>query len=191
MLQATEEQEHIGKLENLACYTTQVEHKIYTSKILGKKFRFTRHKVTEFFDLATGEIISSQQAKRLGVTEYDYEPLTWERNTILGEFRKEVLDFARFVLKFRNKRRGISPNIDQVVKYYAEYKDKNATKIRSRLLPHLMNKVLANETLLMPPFQVNDQRAGASAHLSENSEAEQTFFDLMVRKKYQISELDS
>ena len=188
MLQVAEEQEYIGKLENLVCYTTQVEHKIYTSKILGKKFRFTRHKVTEFLDLTTGEIISSQKAKKLGVTEYDYEPLTWERNTILGEFRKEVLDFARFVLKFRNKRRGVSPNVQGVAVYYSKYTGKRADDIQRRIVPKLYGTLLANDTLLMPPFQRNDRSATAAEHIAENTIAEFTFFQLMVRKFQVIEE---
>ena len=104
--------ENTIKPEDLAVYRTQKESKTYRSKILNKTFRFVRYKVIEYVNIKTGEIIPYSFAKQIGITEFDYEPLTEERNEILESFRKEVREFALFVLIFRNKRRGLSPNIE-------------------------------------------------------------------------------
>lgn len=177
------------KIEDLAIFRTQKESKIYKSKILKKSFRFVRHKVLEYVNLKTGEIIPFAFAKQIGVTEFDYEPLTKERNEILSSFRKEVKEFALFVLMFRNKRRGLSPNINQVMVYYSKLTGMRKNNIKTRLLPTLMNKVLFSETLMMPPFQISDKRATAKEHLQEDFIAEQKFFELMRKKAFEVEVL--
>jgi len=176
------------RLETLACWRTQEEKQKYKSKILNKIFVFTRHKVVEYVDYRTGEIVSAEQAKHLGVTEYNYEPMTLERTTILDSFRKEVKEFALFVLIFRNKRRGVSPNIHQVVDYYSRYTGKRLNNIKSRLLPELYGRIISSDTLMMPPFQINDKRATAAEHLQEDFIAENKFFTLMKRKGCRLEE---
>lgn len=183
-------QEELPRLKNLVCYTTKFETKQkYHSKILNKTFYFSRHKVTEYLDMKTGEIISSIKAKQIGVMEFNYEPLTKEKNTILDSLRKEIRDFAKFVLLFRNKRRGLSPNLGQVVVYYSKYTGKRENNIKSRLLPNLMGKVIFSETLMMPPFQINDRFATAAEHLQEDFAAENKFFMMMQRKGCVVEEV--
>lgn len=172
------------RLVNLACYKTVYEKKKYKSKILNKTFNFGRWKVLEYVDYKSGEIISAQTAKYLGVKEYNYEPLSSERIEILDSFRKEVKDFARFVLHFRNQRGGVSPSVQHVVEYYSKYTDKRKDNIERRLLPKLKNMVIASNTLLMPPFQIH---GGTRAdHLMEDTEAENTFLTLMIRKRFSL-----
>ncbi len=181
--------ENTIKIEDLVIYRTQKESKTYRSKILNKTFRFVRHKVIEYVNIKTGEIIPYALAKQIGVTEFDYEPLTEERNEILNSFRKEVKDFACFVLIFRNKRRGLSPNIEQVTEYYSKFSGMRKNNIKTRLLPPLMNKVLHSSTLMMPPFQINDKKATAREHLQEDFIAENKFFDLMFKKAFRAEEV--
>jgi len=177
------------QVEDLAIFRTQKESKIYKSKILKKSFRFVRHKVLEYVNLKTGEIIPFNFAKQIGITEFDYEPLTQERNEILDSLRKEVKEFALFVLLFRNKRRGISPNIEQVIEYYSKFSGMRKNNIKSRLLPLILNKVLFSSTLMMPPFQINDKNITAREHLQEDFIAESRFFELMRRKAFEVEDL--
>lgn len=174
--------EHIISIDDLACYTTKEEKQRYRSKILNKTFLFTRSKVTEYIDMSTGEIISPALAKRLGVVEYNFGIFVKERNEILNSFRKEVFDFAQFILLFRNKRRGISPNIKQVIEYYSKYSSKRIDNIKNRLLPQVMNKIIASDTLLMPPFQLTSRTMTAQEHLQEDFVAENVFLSLMRRR---------
>ena len=187
-MQSTQ-QEYPLRIEDLAIYSTTKEKKTYKSKILKKTFRFVRYKVKEYVNLKTGEIISFTFAKQIGVTEFDYEPLTQEKNEILDSFRKEVKDFALFVLVFRNKRRGLSPNIEQVVEYYSKYSGMRKNNIKARLLPSIMQKILYSDTLMMPPFQINDRKATAKEHLQEDFIAENKFFDLMFKKSFRVEDV--
>lgn len=177
------------RLDTLVCWKTQEEKQRYKSKILKKVFLFTRQKVIEYIDYRTGEIVSAEQAKHLGVTEYNYEPISLERTSILDTFRKEVKEFALFVLVFRNRRRGISPSIQQVLEYYSKYTGKRLNNIKSRLLPELYGKIIASDTLMMPPFQINDKIATAAEHLQEDFVAENKFFRLMQRKGCRLEEV--
>lgn len=181
--------ENTIKPEDLAVYRTQRESKTYRSKILNKTFRFVRYKVIEYVNIKTGEIIPYSFAKQIGITEFDYEPLTEERNEILDSFRKEVREFALFVLIFRNKRRGLSPNIEQVIEYYSKFSGMRKNNIKSRLLPPLMNKVLYSSVLMMPPFQINDKKATAGEHLQEDFIAENKFFNLMFKRAFRAEEV--
>jgi len=184
-----EHQDTALRVEDLAIFRTQKESKVYKSKILKKSFRFVRHKVIEYVNLKTGEIIPFSFAKQMGVSEFDYEPLTQERNEILDSLRKEVKEFAMFVLMFRNKRRGLSPNIEQVMDYYSKFSGMRKNNIKSRLLPAIMNTVLFSSTLMMPPFQINDKKSTAREHLQEDFIAEHRFFELMRRKAFEVEDL--
>lgn len=178
--------EPLTAIDDLRIFRTKSQVQRYKSKILNKTFTFTRQEVVEYLDIKTGEIISKATARRLGVVEYNYGIFVKERNEILDSFRKEVKDFAMFVLMFRNKRRGISPNIDQIVEYYSKYTGKRSSNIKSRLLPQIMHRVVASPTLLMPPFQIGDKGTPAYEHLKEDFIAENTFFTLMFRKAFKL-----
>lgn len=173
-------------LDNLACLSTEEQKQRYKSKILNKTFVFTRQKVTEYVDTSTGEIISPKLAKQLGMLEYNYGIFVKERNEILCSLRQEVKDFAAFILMFRNKRRGLSPNLRQVMHYYAKYTGKRMDNIKNRLLPQIMHKVVASDTLMMPPFQLSGKGVPAHEHLQEDFIAENTFFKLMRSKAYVV-----
>ena len=183
-----EDKPSLHKIEDLACWRTELERRTYKSKILNKTFRFTRHRIIEYVNMWTGEIVSLEEAKRLGAYEFDYGHAIKERYEILDGLRQEVKDFAVFVLQFRNKRRGLSPNLKQVVEYYSKYTGKRIDNIKSRLLPHIMNKVVYSETLMMPPFQISGKKVQAHEHLHEDFVSESKFFMMMLKKSFRIEE---
>ena len=177
---------HNVVIENLACWTTKQEKQRYISKVLQKTFIFTRQKVVEYIDMSTGEIVQPKLAKQLGLVEYNYGIFVKERNEILNSLRKEAREFAVFILLFRNKRRGLSPNIQQVSEYYSKYSGKRVNNIRTRLLPQIMQRVVASDTLMMPPFQLSGKGVTAHEHLQEDFIAENTFFSLMFGRAYVV-----
>jgi len=176
-------------VKKLIIFTTEQESQVYKSKILGKTYRFTRQKVIEYLDPDTGEIIALKHFKQLGGVEYNYGVFAQERNEILDTLREEVKDFACFVLKFRNKRRGISPNLEKVLEYYSRFSSKRIDNIKSRLLPKLYGKVLSNDNLLMPPFQFSGKNEKAYSHIAEEFVAENTFIYLMRKKNFKVEEI--
>ena len=177
------------KPEQLTVYTTKTESQTYKSKILGKTFRFTREKVVEYLDPETGEILTLKQFKELGGVEYNHGVFIQERNEILDTFRSEVREFACFLLKFRNQRRGISPSVEKVVEYFSKFSGKRVNNINARLLPKMYGKVLANDNLLTTPFQLTDKRNHGYSHMQEDFIAENTFLDLMRMKQYKVEEI--
>lgn len=136
---------------------------------------FDTVKVVEYVDLSTGEILTSQEAKNRGVVELDYGFFVLQREALLNSLRKEVKDFALFVLKFRNKRRGVTPNAQELCKMYAELYGKKTSNVR-RLLDKIKEKgILVSDDLLAPMFQFSGKNMSAKDHLSEQFIAEVTY----------------
>lgn len=171
-------------IENLVIHKVeQLRPKRLKNSIMinGKEHKSVQdYSVTEYMDTTTGEIISAKQAKELGVQEIDSSLLALQRENILQSLRKEVRDFAVFVLKFRNKRRGITPNVNELCKMYAELHDRRATDVK-RLVPTLKKAgILASDDLMMPLFQNSGKNTKATDHLSEVF-ISQVIFDKMLR----------
>lgn len=169
------------RVDNLCCYSTTPETKRYRSKVLNKTFVFQRSKVVEYIDLSTGEILDTQQAKALGVKEYDYAPLSLERDEILMTLRREVREFASFLLRFRNYEGGVSPSVEGVVKYYSLYMNKHIKHV-NRYLEQLKGKVLHTKDKLAKPFARLDKERTISDLYGQDAKAENTFLFMMLRK---------
>ena len=142
----------------------------------GQKVRAIEvRKVAEYVDTYSGEIFTAKEAKALGLQEIDYGLLALRREAILGGLRKEVREFAMFVLKFRNKRRGVTPNAQELCRMYAELYNKRSDNVR-RLLDTLKKKgILESDELLSPEFQISGVNTTAKDHLAEMFIAEITY----------------
>lgn len=119
-----------------------------------------------YIDLSTGELI---EAKDLSIGVVDLRQKIPARANALNSLRPEVRTFALFVLRFANKRRGITPGIDMLCQWFAELNDKQSGHVR-RYIPALMKAgILAGDALLGPLFQ----RTGGEArsHLGEDFRA--------------------
>lgn len=88
-----------------------------------------RRQVTEYLDTSTGEILAAQQVRKLGVKEIRPDARE-RREATLDALRKEVRQFALFVLPFRNGRCSFSPGMDQLVKWYAFLHDRRPCDVR-------------------------------------------------------------
>ncbi|SDY99905.1 hypothetical protein SAMN05518854_103211 [Variovorax sp. YR266] len=122
--------------------------------------------VHEYLDTGTGEIIPADQ---LNIPVLDLRERLPARAKALASLRFEVQQFATFVLRFANLRRGITPGIGVLCQWYAEMHSRRSQDVR-RYIPALHKAgVLAGETLLGPLFQ----RTGGKAreHLGEEYRA--------------------
>jgi hypothetical protein len=176
-------EEYEPKLNDLVVYKTE-EHtkkvKIRLSKNTTKDLLWKYQKAVEYLDLKTGEIISSKEAKKLGVTELDYGLYVYTRRLILDELRKEVRHLASFVLKFRNKRRGITPDLSTVMKYYSNLHNKRYGNV-SRYREDLYDSIMVDDYLCRPEFQFTGKDTTTKEHMSESSHAGNVLFYEILR----------
>lgn len=149
--------------------------------------KVTRYKapcITEYVDMQTGEIIPAIALKNnpeVWPTVHNSERML-QREFILHGLRDEVREFAVFILQFRNQRRGVTPGVEQLVKWYAEITGKQACHVR-RYVPPLENAgVIAGSSVLGPLFQIAGRSVSANKHLGEDSEAARKF--MLIRAKY-------
>lgn len=165
--------------KHLYVFSTKEKVRRIKSKISGRTHIVKYHEAIEYIDIDTGEILSKDQASRLGVAELLLPAIKLQQEEILGQLRKEVREFAEFVLLFRNRRRGITPSIDVLCKMYAKLKGLRSDNVR-KYIPRLKEHgILSNNTLLMPIWQIPGKSTKASDHLSEEFEAELRFARLM------------
>lgn len=178
------------KAENLGIWKVDYKKKTYKEKTKEGKTvtrKILQPSVTEYVDISTGEIVSAQYAKMLGITEINIRMLKLHQDTVLDKLRKEVRDFAMFLLLFRNKRRGISPDLERICSWYSEYTGMRRDNVK-RYIPTLKEVgVLASDTLLMPVFQISGKNTKGSDHLSEDFEAERKFHELLRRRDSYVS----
>lgn len=159
----------------LCIYRTEEKSKKVKSKVTGRTKTIKYQEAIEYLDEYTGEIISREKALSLGVTEFFYAAIKLQQQEVMDNLRKEVKQFAEFVLMFRNRRRGITPNINELCKMYADLTGMRSDNIR-RYIPKLKEEgILANDTLLMPVWQIPGKSTKGSDHLTEEFEAQMKF----------------
>lgn len=105
-------------------------------QILTVERKGRRLHVTEYVDMTIGEILSATQVRKMGVKEIRPDARV-RRERILNGLRKEVRQFADFVLTFRNGRGGFAPGIDELVRWYAFLHDRRPNDVR-RLVQRLV-----------------------------------------------------
>lgn len=117
------------------------------------------------------------------VKEIHYSLLAMQREEILNSLRKEVKDFALFVLKFRNKRRGLSVDIRELCRWYAELYDKRADNVYP-MIKRLIEVGILNQdaNVMMPLFQISGANTKAKEHLHELARAKALFEMMLIRK---------
>lgn len=149
-------------------YTTYQELKKDGSKV---NRRVPHPVVKEYVDVSTGEILSAKRVLQIGIKPYNYVLIRQQQTLVLGLLRKEVLNFANFLLMFRNKRRGISPDLDTICKWYAEAHNMRKDNVRQYVKVLKNCGVLASDTLMAPLFQIAGKNTKAVDHLSEDFDA--------------------
>lgn len=138
-----------------------------------------------WIDPKTGDKFTEKEARALGYPAIDYGIMILQKEYILSTLRKEPREFANFVLQFRNKRRGLTPGINELCEWYAIYTGKRADHVR-RYIPGLVEVgilVKDNPDALMPLFQYNDKSAKSVDVFSEMFAAV-VKFDTMLMKKW-------
>lgn len=147
--------------------------------------RFLSPVITEYVDTESGEIVEASSLR----DDPDVFPVIrfseryMQRQSLLDALRPEIREFAVFVLRFRNKRRGITPGIEGLVKMYAKLSQKQACHVRRYIKALVEGGILAGESLLQPLFQIAGSKTKAAEHLSEDSVASAGFALQMLKKR--------
>lgn len=144
-------------------------------------------RVQEYLDWSTGEVIPVAGTDRSNSNR----PATERRRKVLKSLRPELRSFAVFVLKFRNKRRGLTPGVDTLCKWYSQVHSKQPQHVR-RYLQRLKDVgILAGENVLGKDWQMWDSQARNTDHLGEDVTAWVTFWSGYIRPKLAREALDN
>lgn len=180
----SKEDELLINPENLYPFTVDTKYTTYQElrKDGSKVNRRVPHPIVkEYVDVSTGEILSARRVLQMGIKPYNYALIKQQQVLVLGLLRKEVLKFANFLLIFRNKRRGISPDLDTICKWYAEAHGMRKADVRRYITPLKECGVLASDTLMGPLFQIAGKNTTAADHLSEDLDASVKYDKYMRR----------
>jgi hypothetical protein len=136
----------------------------------------------EYVDQDTGELLSDKQVGMLtgGSPPIHFSERCLQRQTILDRLRPEPREFATFVLGFRNRRRGITPDVAKLCGWYAQVTGKQPNHVR-RYIPKLYEAgVLEGESLVGSLFQISGRHTTAAEHRPEDVVAELKFMMLAM-----------
>lgn len=145
--------------------------------------RYKAPSITEYLDLSTGEIIPASRLKndpRVPPQMY-FGEIQLLRQSLMNSLRPEVREFALFVLRFRNNRRGITPEIGTLVEWYARLHNKRPSNVRRYVDVLEKAGFLAGSSLLSRLFQHTGKHAVASDYLGEDVVARRIYFSLLFR----------
>lgn len=139
-------------------------------------------RVTECINMATGEIVPAESAS---MTVLDLRDKQAKKDKVLDSLRPEVRAFARFVLRFTNRRRGLTPGIKTLCQWYADLHGRRADNIRRHIPKLEAAGILAGESLLGPLWQ----RTGGTArsHLGEDAVAAERYAKQRARQSFNIA----
>ena len=184
----TPDTEHKLELCNLEIFRYKVIKHISLKPAIDagyKKLKILKLiRVTECVDKSTGEIIPFHQAEKVGFRQgINFGVFVLQRETILNSLRKEVRAFAVFVLKFRNQRGGITPDVDELCKMYAELHGMRLSNVK-RYVERLKEAgVLSSKYLVGPLFQIHNKKLAPNEHLAEDIIASNVYDSLRVALK--------
>jgi hypothetical protein len=175
-----------SKDHQLVPYTFSYYWRRFPAPIKINKVEVSRYQalsVAEYIDMTTGEIIQAAALRndpcvppQLHVGE-----IVCLRQAIMNSLRKEVRDFAYFVLQFRNSRRGITPTIDTLVEWYAQLYTKRVSNVRRYIKALEKAGLLAGSSLLSPLFQQAGKNKTAKDHLGEDFSAVARFMVMRLK----------
>jgi len=165
----------------------QVWRRLATPVKLGKTTlsRYKCAEAIEWIDLITGEILHVQQAKSLGLgTGVHAGEMALQRAAVLAGLREEPRTFARYLLRFRNKRRGIAPSLTQVRRWYAITTGQRMDNTARLVEPLKRADIVAGESVLGMLWQIAGKQATSREHMNEDTRAEFQYISSREKHDY-------
>jgi hypothetical protein len=165
-----------GGKDPLLPYTTEMRWRKLPKPTIIHGQLVTRYRaphVTEYIDHSTGEIIKAASLRHdpRVPPQIHVGEIMFLRQSLMDSLRKEVRDFAMFVVQFRNNRRGVTPAVDTLVEWYAHLHSKRPSNVRRYVTALQKTSFLAGESLLSPLFQRTGKTVTSKDHLGEDAVA--------------------
>lgn len=169
-------------------YTTiKVWRKLPNVIHINKKMvaRYQVPKIVEYLDPSTGEIIQASNLRNdpRVPSQIHVGEIQLLRLSLLNSLRKEVREFSVFVLQFRNNRRGVSPEMETLVEWYARLHGKRPSNVRRYVAVLQSAGFLAGESLLSPLFQRTGKTSTSKDHLGEDMLARCKLMKIRIEAK--------
>lgn len=184
---------HAADDENLLHpYTSvMVWRKLPKATYIGGRLvtRYKARQVTEYLDLRTGEIIQAAnlQNDRRVPQEIHVGEIQMLRKCLMDSLRKEVREFAMFVVQFRNSRRGITPDIGILVNWYSRIHQKRHSNVKRYVKTLREKSFFAGESLLSPLFQRTGKKLTSRDHLGEDAAARSILLKIRLKARSRLN----
>jgi hypothetical protein len=138
--------------------------------------------ITEYVDTRTGEIVGPRglPLEKMPPTNR-YAEQCLQRHAVLSKLRPEVRKFALFVLQFRDRRGGMTPGMDKLVRWYADLEGKRVPDVR-RYVERLEEAGVCEGDCMGPRFMWFEKLRPRSLYLGAAPMAEARFFLMKHRK---------
>ncbi|MCE1243795.1 hypothetical protein [Oryzomicrobium sp.] len=127
--------------------------------VLSCERRGSKLNVTEYLDLATGEVLNTEEARSRGVTSIRPDAMV-RRERKLETLRVEPKRFAQFLLRFRDQRCGFLVGVDTLVKWYSRLTGMASKNIRRYFDALTKAGILDHDHVLDRDFMVRNPNAG-------------------------------
>lgn len=133
--------------------------------------RYDAQTISSYIDLLTGEVIkSTAMTKRQVGVSLRLGECVLQKRAVIKKLRPEVRGFALFVLKFRDHRRGVTPSMRTLAKWYASLHGRRTSDVM-RYIGRLEAAGICAGECMTPLFQIASSRMQRSHYLGEHEVA--------------------
>lgn len=139
-------------------------------------------KVLSYKHMKSGLIIDANNFRKLGGMVISKEGSLQRMSKILS-LRKEPMDFAVFLLKFRNKACGFKVSMEQLVQWYSLYSGKRKDNVKRLFKPLIEAGILQDEFTLHKDFMINSKGRTKKDAIGDFESAGILFDCLLLEKK--------
>lgn len=177
----------LAQQRNLVVYkVVKTKVKVKIPILLNGKVLHRVEKLTAtWIDPETGELLTEKQASAEGYPSFDHGTMFLQKEYILSLLRTPSRNFAYFLLKFRNKRGGLTPDIDTLCEWYSKLNKERLDNVK--LFIKSLQKAgvidIGDKNLLTPLFQIVDKKARKSQYKGEMFIAKTKFVLMMLEKQ--------
>ena len=143
-----------------------------------------RLKVLNYKHMLTGSLLDYADYRKLGGAVIPKEGSNCRINKLL-KLRKEPMEFATFLLRFRNSACGFRVSTNQLVDWYSIYSGKRKDNVRRLFKPLIEAGILQDEFTLHKDFMINSKNRTKKEAVGDFETAGITFDVLLMKKKQQ------
>lgn len=141
-----------------------------------------RMKVLNYEHMPTGSLLDYKNYRKLGGSVIPKDGSS-HRTSKLLKLRKEPMEFASFLLKFRNTACGFRVSTEQLIDWYSMYSGKRKDNVRRLMKALIEAEILKDEFTLHKDFMINSRNRSKSDAIGDFETAGITFDILLMKKR--------